>query len=650
MTAAYATPELFSSLDAIRRANDELISTLPVDDFSGEGNEREAAEARAVEFIKRVVETGAVLDMPSDRKIAQGFINYWASRPYTSSINIDAMSPQLGRANTLLQPFDAATIRLIVEGSDALFLSQDRKNQIIMKGMLLHLIRVSDGGAVSLLPRIRTNLYSANEAKCGNRIIEALFAVGAIVMRPIKEDRLVELRYEVLVRHWPRLHDWIDERIKVREAALFWSHRGRDKGALLSAQLAKSAKAYDDLSDLEKEFVGKSLALTTRRRVTQIAAALIILASPLATLLAYRELYLPWRAPVKIGVARSQDKPMESRIDAIRWLARTGYDKLDLSDRSLKATNSIDLKGLIAPRQWNFNRAELENVDLRNSVLPAARFTESGIDNSHFDEAKLEDAEFSRARISDTSFSRSNLSRTVFDFARLCGVDFSEADVSEASFSEVRYDSLPNFKNSAWWLASGWTLQQVDALAKQFGGSTPDIPIFRRELDRFKKLLDANKDPATLEYVKAQDGIAWTYAIHGLDLDAAEAASRLSRDSIAKLTGLSNFHTHKIQSYTADTLGYILLQKGQVEEAVRLLEDAAGFEQNPGAVFRYGLALSRYGRDDEALNILNSPAAASYSPSHELYLLRDTFSGALQTFLDDQQSNPEPTPTGGWCH
>jgi hypothetical protein len=653
MTVAHATPEPFSSLDAVRQGNDELIANLPEDDSNWGENERRAAEARTGEFIARVVETGAVLDLPADRKVAQGFINYWAARPYTASVDSGATPPQLDRAKTLLKPFDANIMRSIVERSDAFFLALNPKDQAIMRRILLHLLRVSDGGSISSSQRIKTNLYSADEAKSGNAIIERLYAAGAIVIRSIEQDNFVELRYEALVRHWPRLRDWIDERIKFREAALFWVRTGRDKGALLSAKLAKSAKENGDLSDLEKEFVSKCLTHTTHQRLALVAAALLILISPPAAWLVYKGLYVPWRAPGKIAVARSRDKPIENKVDAIRWLAGVGHEKLDLSDVSLKAKGStpIDLKGLVAPRQWNFKRAELADVDLGKAVLPAAQFTESAIANSHFDqEAKLEDADFARANISDTSFFKSILSRAVFDGAQLCHVDFSETDVNETSFLAIRYDDLPNFNNTAWWLASGWTLQQVDSLTKQFGGRNPDIPSFGRELSRLKKLLEAHRDPAALEYVKEQDGIAWTYATYGLDLDKAEAASRLSRDGVAKLKGLSDFHTQKLQSYTADTLGYILLQKGQIEEAVGLLKDAAGFGQNPGAMFRYALALSKYGREEEALNSLNSAFAAGYSPSHELYLLRDNFSGRLQTALEDQQPKPGPPPAGGWCH
>jgi hypothetical protein len=650
MTVTHAIPEPYSSLDAIRQANDELISNFPEDVSSWAENECRSAEARTVEFIARVVETGTFLDVPADRKVAQGLINYWAARPYTASADNGAAPLSMGRVNTLLKPFDAALVRPIAERSDALFLALDPQGQSLMRQILLHLLRISHEASASS-PKIMTSLCSADEAKRGIEIIERLRAADAVVVRSNDQGYLVELRYEALVRHWQRLRDWIDERVKFREAASFWVRTGRDNGALLGVKLAKSAKQYGDLSDLEGEFVRRSLTHTTQQRFAlAAAAALLMLISPLAAWWIYSRVYVPWQLPGKLATAKSRDMRIETRVQAIRWLARA-RERVDLSDVSLKANDTIDLKALTAPSKWNFKRAELTNVDLGRAVLPGAQFTESTIVDSHFDKgAQLEDADFTRAKISNTSFFESVLSRVRFDGAQLCHVDLSETDVNDGSFLNIRYDDFPNFKRTAWWLASGWTLQQVDALTKRFGGRNRDIPSFGRELDRFEKRLEGSQDRATLEYVKAQDGIAWTYATYGLDLDKAEAASRKARDGIANLKGMSDSHTQKMESYTADTLGYILLQKGQIEEALALLRDAAGYDKNPGATFRYALALNKKGDEEEAVKKLNSAMDNHYSPSHELYLLRDSFSGRLETALEEQLPKPEAPPPGGWCH
>lgn len=81
MAVTNAPPEPYSSLNALRQANDELLGSQPEDESLWGEAERRAAEVRTMEFVARAVETGAVLDMPADRKAAQGLINYWAARP-----------------------------------------------------------------------------------------------------------------------------------------------------------------------------------------------------------------------------------------------------------------------------------------------------------------------------------------------------------------------------------------------------------------------------------------------------------------------------------------------------------------------------------------------------------------------------------------
>src|SRR5262249_53938940 len=90
MRATHAAEDPYRSLDALRYASDELITSQPEDDSRSSETERLAAEAKRTEFIRRAIETGAVLDTPADRKVAQGLIDYWVASAYTAS---DAGSP-----------------------------------------------------------------------------------------------------------------------------------------------------------------------------------------------------------------------------------------------------------------------------------------------------------------------------------------------------------------------------------------------------------------------------------------------------------------------------------------------------------------------------------------------------------------------------
>jgi hypothetical protein len=106
-------------------------------------------------------------------------------------------------------------------------------------------------------------------------------------------------------------------------------------------------------------------------------------------------------------------------------------------------------------------------------------------------------------------------------------------------------------------------------------------------------------------------------------------------------------------SHTADTLGYVLMQKGLIERALPFLEEAGKSRQNPGATFRYALALNKMvgANEKEPIGSLSSAMNRNYSPSHELYLLRDFFSqpGKFMTAFAEHQPKPETPPPGGWC-
>jgi uncharacterized protein YjbI with pentapeptide repeats len=631
MTATHAPPVPYSSLDALRRANDELIANLPEDDSRSRETESLAEEARTTEFLRRAVETGAVLDTPADRNVAQGLIDYWVATAHTASGDRGTKRPLSGRADTLLKPFDATAMRSTAERSDAAVRALDRKDQALARRILLRLLRFSHGTCVSA-PTIRDALFSPGDAGRGNAIVEGLHEAGALVVTPTARGDLVELRYEALVRQWERLHDWIDERTKFRDAALFWVRSGKNRGALVSRRLAKSAtEYYGDLDDLEREFIDESRTRARQRLMVLLAAAvaLIVVVPPLAKW-AYETFYIRPEAERMLQTARSSVHG-EDRQKSIRWLTEH-QQKLSLSRASFV---DLDLTRIRALPQSNFIEATLQKVDLTEAALPAAQFSQSHIADSRFDHADLGNARFDEALISNTSFSGADLGRSLFDRARLCNVDLSGADVSEASFRDITYDASdpPKFTETAWWLAAGWNLQQVDLFTDKFGGSDRKIGVYMKEFGRFESMLKANPH-ATMERAKALDGKAWTRAIYGIDLEEAAEDAQRALTIVEALKSTPGGVSEKMQSYIADTRGYVLMQgrQSKTESALPLLKTAARGTENPGAVFRYALALHMLGDEDEAVeNLTRSVDEMGYSPSHELLLLRRYFSGRFMT-------------------
>jgi len=86
-------------------------------------------------------------------------------------------------------------------------------------------------------------------------------------------DAQVEVAHEALVRNWPRLVDWLEEervemrrRLRLAAAAEQWEALSRDPEALLRGSLLEEALRYEDLNELEAEFVGASQAAVEEAR------------------------------------------------------------------------------------------------------------------------------------------------------------------------------------------------------------------------------------------------------------------------------------------------------------------------------------------------------------------------------------------------
>ena len=82
-------------------------------------------------------------------------------------------------------------------------------------------------------------------------------------------DNSVEIAHEALIRHWPRLRDWLADdreghrlRRQVTDATLEWEHHDRDDGLLYrGARLAAwQERPLDHLNDAERIFLATSVA------------------------------------------------------------------------------------------------------------------------------------------------------------------------------------------------------------------------------------------------------------------------------------------------------------------------------------------------------------------------------------------------------
>jgi Pentapeptide repeats (9 copies) len=271
-------------------------------------------------------------------------------------------------------------------------------------------------------------------------------------------------------------------------------------------------------------------------------------------------------------------------------------NNLQIIELNYTALRNFNLDRIRMVPQSSFTRANFENGSFDESVLQGAKFMYATITNITFAKADLQRASFVEAVVSKTSFEGADLRCVRFDGARLLSeVNFSQADLNGSSFRNVTYDSLPNFDRTAWWLASGWNLDQVAGFLKKFGGANPErrrvvgeYPMFDRELNKVETMLKRSRIN-TSQRVVALDGKAWTLAIHGIDLEEAERVARGALKTINSAR-LSNEDKTRPLSYVSDTLAYILLQKHRAEEA-REVKNEGHDVQDPGGIFRHALAL-----------------------------------------------------------
>jgi len=93
------------------------------------------------------------------------------------------------------------------------------------------------------------------------------------------EDAIVEVKHESLIRNWPRLVTWIDEkrierrqRIALTQATERWARSGKPTEGLLTGWQLEEAKRQPDLSPIEREFVEASAEQVDRVQQEQVEA------------------------------------------------------------------------------------------------------------------------------------------------------------------------------------------------------------------------------------------------------------------------------------------------------------------------------------------------------------------------------------------
>ncbi|MEM6453002.1 MAG: WD40 repeat domain-containing protein [Cyanobacteria bacterium P01_D01_bin.105] len=167
------------------------------------------------------------------------------------------------------------------------------EEQVTMRRILLRMVRPGEGLEVTSRRVPQSELYAAGEAGDRvNRVLEKLILVRLVRLTEgeLPDDAQVEVAHEALIRNWPRLADWLeDERASLRQrlrltaAAEQWKSKKRDSSTLLRGILLQEARTYDDLNDLERDFIRASIRAEKRGRNTFLLVAAAVTLSLSAT-------------------------------------------------------------------------------------------------------------------------------------------------------------------------------------------------------------------------------------------------------------------------------------------------------------------------------------------------------------------------------
>ena len=254
-----ATP--FESFAALRADHSRLLKARA---SKGPGANPPTKE-EVLLFLARALATGRRLDAPAERESAQSAMDYWSATLCTlpdRTVRKAASSTGTGDGTVdmcvLLEPFDVATAKRVVADAEAWFLSLPPDDQATVRRVLMRLVVLSvDGKTFASKPASRSALDPFGPPERVEALLAALVE-KPLVRLPPGATPTVALRYDASMREWPRLADWLDKRLRFRQAARYWRANGDAPAALIRDEPLDEAREYHDKDHLEERFIATS--------------------------------------------------------------------------------------------------------------------------------------------------------------------------------------------------------------------------------------------------------------------------------------------------------------------------------------------------------------------------------------------------------
>ena len=260
-------PVTLRTLEDLRRWHRRLLH------LSHASEVEESVAAEAAEFMAEGGSIGTSLDLPRDREEAQAMLDYWAGMHALSRARVNEPSSSPGRSpgSPLLAPFREEDAQRLVDAADRALSSLSVEDREVARRMLLRLTRLTDNGKWTTRDRASaTDLMATSDEPTAQRVLRVLLDAGVIRIDEESGGQGFEIAHEAMLRQWQPLREWLERRLKFRQAADFWREHGRDPGALFDAgQLLAEAESYRDLGEPEREFAAASREKKTRSEVEE---------------------------------------------------------------------------------------------------------------------------------------------------------------------------------------------------------------------------------------------------------------------------------------------------------------------------------------------------------------------------------------------
>ena len=149
--------------------------------------------------------------------------------------------------------------------ADAFYRGLIPQDQAWVRRILLRIVRPGEGLEVTSNRVRRESLYrSDQDRERVDHVLDRLVQAGLVRVTKgdAPEHDQVEVAHEAIIRNWPRLVAWLDNerqivrlRVRLTTAAEQWKAAGRDPDLLWRGSQLNQGVRYEDLNELEAEFI-----------------------------------------------------------------------------------------------------------------------------------------------------------------------------------------------------------------------------------------------------------------------------------------------------------------------------------------------------------------------------------------------------------